>query len=274
MNSAIRNPFVLEPALVNKYQQKNQDPAKTDRETQRIPLPHNSLFVLGLESNMRWLHGINTDKRPMQERLPAENAYGGMRISLTFRHIGTFLSADSSRIWGQGATVKFYPGQATINGIESSSEEMVQAFGTENQSTEFNWDKSYGSGFDVLHLRTEVPERRMLFLGDDEEENEVVKAAVEALGGEKPEIVVPPPKIADVVAGNAAAAAAAAESSKKSGKKKEKVGSGSSDSTETKKGDPLLLLREPRKVCLRDIDNNHTEVEGARNIVLYLNRYL
>lgn len=204
----------------------------TDRETQRIPLPHNSLFVLGQDSNMRYLHGINADKRRTAERSDAEMAHDGMRISLTFRHIGTFLSADSSRIWGQGATVKRYPGSKTVNGIEEETEKLVRAFGRENQATELEWEGTYGRGFDVLHFRGNLRERRMLFLGDSEVENQGVKSMLEELGWgeEEVEIVVPPPKL-DEAGG------------------------------------------EERRICLRDVDANHTEVRGAREIFLYLNRY-
>jgi hypothetical protein len=58
------------------------------RMTQRVPLPNNSLCVMGLETNARWVHGVHTDKRPENTKDPAER---GPRISLTFRHIGTFL---------------------------------------------------------------------------------------------------------------------------------------------------------------------------------------
>jgi hypothetical protein len=34
------------------------------RTTPRIPLPNNSLFVLGLETNARWMHSVHMDKRP------------------------------------------------------------------------------------------------------------------------------------------------------------------------------------------------------------------
>ncbi|KAK5004032.1 hypothetical protein LTR28_009429, partial [Elasticomyces elasticus] len=65
------------------------------RTTQRIHMPHNSIFIMDLDTNARWLHGIQPDKRIPAERSAAELAYGGMRISLTFRHIGTYLSHDS-----------------------------------------------------------------------------------------------------------------------------------------------------------------------------------
>lgn len=130
--------------------------AETQRVTQRIPMPHNSCFVLGLRSNQIWLHGIQADKRPEAERTAEELAYNSMRISLTFRHIGTFLSKDESRIWGQGAKKKQKKDAAdVVNGNVKETEKMIHAFGIENhESDKFNWDDVYGEGFDVLHFRS------------------------------------------------------------------------------------------------------------------------
>lgn len=124
------------------------------RQTQRIPMPHNSIFVLGQNTNMRWLHGITADKRPEQERSTAEKAFNGKRISLTFRHIGTFLDARGERIWGQGATAKTVDeARPTINGDEEATQELINAFGMENHEADFDWEETYGGGFDVLHFR-------------------------------------------------------------------------------------------------------------------------
>jgi len=125
------------------------------RAAQRIPLAHNSLFVLGLETNGKWLHSIRQDKRPDTIKTPAELAYNGERISLTFRHIGTFLNNDETKIWGQGATNKSKGlAQATINGDPILAQKLIDAFGEENQSTDFDWRKVYGAGFDVLHFKS------------------------------------------------------------------------------------------------------------------------
>ncbi|KAK5703383.1 hypothetical protein LTR17_022160 [Elasticomyces elasticus] len=61
------------------------------RTTYRVPMPHNSMLIMSLRTNAQYLHGINADKRPAVEFTEAEKAYGGHRISLTFRHIATFL---------------------------------------------------------------------------------------------------------------------------------------------------------------------------------------
>ncbi|KAG8835677.1 hypothetical protein FRC17_001866 [Serendipita sp. 399] len=124
-----------------------------ERTSQRIPLPHNSMFVLGPETNKRWLHGIRQDKREEFLKGKEELAFDGERISLTFRYIGTFLSADQSKIYGQGATGKTKEdAKPTISGDKEAAQQMIDAFGFENQQSDFDWDATYGHGFDVLHF--------------------------------------------------------------------------------------------------------------------------
>ncbi|EMD31187.1 hypothetical protein CERSUDRAFT_120047 [Gelatoporia subvermispora B] len=122
------------------------------RGIQRIPLLHNSMFVMGLKTNARWMHGIRHDKRPMTLKTDAERAADGARISLTFRHIGTFLTRDQTRIYGQGGRSKT-PNDArpvVLGGPEA--EKLIIAFGNENHQSEFDWDANYGEGYDVLHF--------------------------------------------------------------------------------------------------------------------------
>ncbi|KAH8646660.1 hypothetical protein BX600DRAFT_390332 [Xylariales sp. PMI_506] len=143
-----------------KRQSKHQDnPRPTSavegakRAAQRERLPHNSMCQMGLQTNMRWLHAIRQDKRADREKSAEELAYGGARISLTFRKIGTFLDKDQKRIWGQGAKAKGKEdAHEVINGQTPEAVRMLQAFGRENQSTVFDWPESYGEGFDVLHI--------------------------------------------------------------------------------------------------------------------------
>jgi hypothetical protein len=123
------------------------------RTTQRVPLPHNSMFVMGLETNRRWLHAINHDNRPMKEKSEAETRFDGARISLTFRSIGTYLSADGTRMYGQGATGKTRENaKAVVRGTDEA-EKLLAGFGKENHESEFDWIAVYGEGFDVLHFR-------------------------------------------------------------------------------------------------------------------------
>ncbi|OJA14642.1 hypothetical protein AZE42_02659 [Rhizopogon vesiculosus] len=124
----------------------------TPRPSQKIPLPHNSMFVLGLDTNVKWLHAINHDKRPIHQKSTEEQFMNGERISLTFRHIGTFLSRDESYIYGQGARGKTCnAARPVINGGEEAAK-LLEAFGKENQQSDFDWEEVYGGGFDVLHF--------------------------------------------------------------------------------------------------------------------------
>ncbi|KAF2458578.1 hypothetical protein BDY21DRAFT_340634 [Lineolata rhizophorae] len=143
-----------------------RDDNMTLRNTQRIHMPHNSMFIMGLETNERWLHGIQPDRRRAQDRSPPELAFSGMRISLTFRHIGTFLSASSLEIWGQGATGKTRQSSCSVvNGDDEVTGAMIHAFGVENQSSTFDWSGVYGIGFNVLHFREPPLEAPLLFAG-------------------------------------------------------------------------------------------------------------
>ena len=151
------------------------------RQTQRIPLPHNSLFTLGPQTNQYWLHSVRADKRPILEKSPGELAFDGERISLTFRHIGTWVDFRTGEIWGGGARCKarstieqageYQEGQEEkVEGeekqkqkgrilkgeeAEREGEAMIRAFGQENHlSSEWNWEEWYGRGFDVVNFET------------------------------------------------------------------------------------------------------------------------
>jgi alkylated DNA repair dioxygenase AlkB len=131
------------------------EPKASGRETQRVHMPHNSLFVLRPETNRRWLHGIPPDKRLTAERSAEELAFSGERVSLTFRSVATFLDAGERRIWGQGAVGKAREqAGVVIVADEAETERMIHAFGRENREDEaWDWEAAYGGGFDVLHFR-------------------------------------------------------------------------------------------------------------------------
>ena len=151
----------------------------TPRETQRVAMPHNSMFVLGLKSNKKWLHGIMADKRVEAERSELETAYSGGRISLTFRNIVTYLDAKETVIWGQGATSKSQRGATDIiNHDEAEAERIIRAFSRENHSTDFDWDEWYGDGFDVLHLQEPPEQLPILFAGHNVIETKQVQLAL------------------------------------------------------------------------------------------------
>ncbi|KAF3038397.1 hypothetical protein E8E11_004086 [Didymella keratinophila] len=157
----------------------SSDDEHPQRSTQRVAMPHNSMFVLGLRSNEKWLHGIMPDKRLPAERSALETAYGGARISLTFRHIATFLDAKETVIWGQGATSKDARGAAdVVNGDAVEASRVVRAFGAENHSNDFNWDEWYGEGFDVLHLHQPPEQTPLLFASTDARETKQIQLAL------------------------------------------------------------------------------------------------
>lgn len=157
--------------------------ATKDKKTQLVPMPHGSVFVMGLKTNEAWLHGINPDKRREVERSEEETAFGGQRISFTFRNIATFLSSDERVMWGQGARGKDRNhAEAVVNGDETSNREMISAFGQENQSSKFDWEGVYGRGFDVLHTKDAPPSIPLLFLSDDEDQNDKVRTLLTQAG--------------------------------------------------------------------------------------------
>jgi nicotinamidase-related amidase/glutathione S-transferase/alkylated DNA repair dioxygenase AlkB len=152
---------------------------ESQRSTQRVAMPHNSMLVLGLRSNERWLHGIMPDKRLPAERNVLETAYGGNRISLTFRHIATFLDAKETVIWGQGATSKDARGAAdVVNGDATEAERIIRAFGAENHGVGFDWDDWYGDGFDVLHLHEPPAQAPLLFASTNALETKQIQLAL------------------------------------------------------------------------------------------------
>ena len=125
----------------------------SSRSTQKIAMPHNSAFILGLETNREWLHGVRPDKRPESQKTEEELAFRGERISLTFRNIATFADEKSKKIWGQGARAKTKSKAGRIRTNDSTEmEAMVIGFGRENHDTKFDWDAEYGTGFDAINL--------------------------------------------------------------------------------------------------------------------------
>lgn len=147
------------------------------RQIQRVPMPHNSLFVLGETTNRQWLHGIRPDKRPDALKSPDERAFAGARISLTFRHIGTYIDPAADTIWGQGARSKTPTAAGRIvHGEPAETERLIRAFGQENQQSAFDWDAYYGEGFDVVNFVTTANAK--IVLAGEAEEDEVADLRV------------------------------------------------------------------------------------------------
>ncbi|KAL5480550.1 hypothetical protein ACEPAI_1820 [Sanghuangporus weigelae] len=149
---------------------------RTDRITQHIPLPHNSALIMGLETNRLFLHGIRADRR-IPTLLQPETDFNRERISLTFRSIGTFLipapapapaapshttalneSTDPASpkwlIWDQGARSKTRDAARPVISSAKESAAILYGFGQENHMSDFDWEKAYGQGFDVINYTT------------------------------------------------------------------------------------------------------------------------
>jgi 2OG-Fe(II) oxygenase superfamily len=141
--------------------------SQSARKIEKIRLPHNSLFVLGWETNRHYYHSIKADKRRDAEKSPDELACGGQRISLTFRSISTFYHRELQCIFGQGAPIKSLQslientkdgctdGQRASESNENDAatdredeyHRMINAFSAENKDAEFDWEKHYDAGF-------------------------------------------------------------------------------------------------------------------------------
>lgn len=135
------------------------------RRTQHIKMPHNSIFVLGPQTNKEWLHGVRADRRPAVEKTIEEKAFEGERISITFRQIATFMNKKEKIIWGSGAKSKSRQEASKVSTMDSAQmETMINAFGKENHDTDFDWDAEYGCGFNVINL---VNEQAKLLLCND-----------------------------------------------------------------------------------------------------------
>ncbi|KAK3079010.1 hypothetical protein LTS18_005968 [Coniosporium uncinatum] len=230
----------------------SQSSVTPTRQTHRISMPHNSLFILGPKTNTRWLHGINADKRLPADRLPEELAHAGSRISLTFRHIGTFLNAEGSRIWGQGATAKRREqARRTVNGDEKRTEAIVRAFGAENrESGEFDWKRVYGQGFDVLHFNEiEDGELPMAFLGCDDVANRQLMGFLEELGMRCAVVEATPPSPPLLL-----------QLRSQSHLRRDLEHDG-------------FVVRKEVQVGFRDTDTLHTEITGILPTLFYLDRF-
>ena len=128
-------------------------------------MPHESIFVLGPQTNKEWLHGVRADKRSAREKVDEEIAFGGERISITFRQIGTFMNQKQKTIWGSGAKSKSREKAGKISTKDHAQmEAMINAFGKENHDSDFDWKVGYGGGFNVVNL---VHEPAQLILCSD-----------------------------------------------------------------------------------------------------------
>ncbi|KAK9325640.1 hypothetical protein V1517DRAFT_335698 [Lipomyces orientalis] len=143
---------------------KNHDAGRAmrlPRMSQRVGLKHGSLLVIALRTNKFWTHEIKPDKRPVGEKAVDELKFDGVRISLTFRYVGTFVYPDIHMpvlLYGIGATSKTRNNPASVIPVSDEDGvgrrqalELLKAFSDENRlAGEFDWSASYGNGFDVV----------------------------------------------------------------------------------------------------------------------------
>lgn len=127
------------------------------KPTYGVPLPHNSMLVFGWETNKKYHHMIKPDRRQAYEKKPGELCFGGQRISLTFRSIGTFVTPEG-RVYGQGSRHKSFDAlKASSFSIAGHEREqamtLLKAFSAENKDPNFDWDAHYGPGFELLNLK-------------------------------------------------------------------------------------------------------------------------
>jgi nicotinamidase-related amidase/alkylated DNA repair dioxygenase AlkB len=132
--------------------------SKTDKGSvpQKLPLPHGSLFMLNLDSNQKFYHGIKQLGRDSTD---------APRISLTLRCIGTFYDPTNGAVWGIGAPSKTRAAaNARVEWINSLAPEeqiaketaeadrMLRLFREENINDNFDAN-SYQPGFDILDFQ-------------------------------------------------------------------------------------------------------------------------
>lgn len=126
-NSNIVN-YTIGCTRMMRLKQKN----KLTKQNIKIPLKHNSIFVLDWQTNRKYLHYIKQDRRDIKEKNEDELRNNGERISFTFRTIATFVDKDNNVI-GQGKEFKK---------IEPDLD-MLYAFSKENHDENFDWEKYY-----------------------------------------------------------------------------------------------------------------------------------
>lgn len=136
----------------------SKDPKTGQHQHVNVKLKHNSCFVLGWETNKRWRHSIRRDRRENKLKTDDERAFGGQRISFTFRTIGSFVATknDIRKPFGQGCRTKLLKDIMFDVGTDYSSPEyqqeydqLMQLFSRENHEC-LEWDDLYAEGSDVL----------------------------------------------------------------------------------------------------------------------------
>jgi nicotinamidase-related amidase/alkylated DNA repair dioxygenase AlkB len=134
-------------------------PKRPGGAAQRLPLPHGSLLAMDLATNRAYYHAIRQEG-------PGGGGDDGPRISLTFRHIGTFWHPASGAVWGVGAPAAgraeaearardraaLAPGERE-RAERAEAERLLALFRQENVDPDFD-PAAYRPGFEVLTFRT------------------------------------------------------------------------------------------------------------------------
>jgi nicotinamidase-related amidase/alkylated DNA repair dioxygenase AlkB len=123
---------------------------------QKLPLPHGSLFMLNLDSNQKFYHGI--------KQLGSDGT-DSPRISLTLRYIGTYYDPQNGAVWGIGAPSKTrMEANARVEWINALTPEeklaketaeadrLLRLFREENINDSFDAN-DYQPGFDILDFQ-------------------------------------------------------------------------------------------------------------------------
>lgn len=147
-----------ERTMILKYKEKNEN--EQVHKSERYNLPNNSLFVLGPKTNRETYHSIRQDKRLESEKTVEEKAFDGVRISGTYRTIGTFMRLSDNRLYGQGNKIKTLKeldtsqfNELSDKEIENQSIEMLKSFSKENHDPSFDWNTHYAKGFDIISIK-------------------------------------------------------------------------------------------------------------------------
>jgi nicotinamidase-related amidase/alkylated DNA repair dioxygenase AlkB len=132
--------------------------SKTDKGAvpQKLPLPHGSLFMLNLESNQKFYHGI--------KQLGSDGT-DAPRISLTLRYIGTYYDPNNGAVWGIGAPsetrteandrvhwINSLTPEERLAKETAEADRMLQLFREENINDSFDAN-DYQPGFDILDFQ-------------------------------------------------------------------------------------------------------------------------
>lgn len=117
---------------VMKMRRKRKD-EKGVYEIQNVNLPHDSAFVLTLDENRLYTHGIRKNCNISEPR-----------ISLTFRNIATFFDPKNKVVTGKGSVL------ADTSGMTLT--ELLHSWKDENARDDFTWDELYEKGFGKYNL--------------------------------------------------------------------------------------------------------------------------